>query len=119
MRLVYLDCYNTLDSSISDSQVGGRKGKSVRNHIWIVNGIICDVLSGKKKIPIDLQIFDYRQCFDSLWVEDCMNDLYMGGLRDDKFALLYNINQLVRVAIKTPVTSRLITCYQVIGLVLG
>ena len=108
MRLVYLDCYNTLDRSISDSQVGGRKGKSVRNHIWIVNGIICDVLSRKKKIPIDLQIFDYRQCFDSLWVEDCMNDLYMGGLRDDKFALLYNINQLVRVAIKTPVgrTSR-------------
>ena len=103
MRLVYLDCYNTLDSTISDSQVGGRKGKSVRNHIWIVNGIICDVLSNKKKTPVDLQIFDYRQCFDSLWIEDCMNDLFKGGLNDDKFALLYNINKLVKVAIKTPV----------------
>ena len=32
-----------------------------------------------------------------------MNDLYMGGLNDDKFSLLYNVNKLVNVAIKTPV----------------
>ena len=32
-----------------------------------------------------------------------MNDLYMGGLNDDKFALLHNINKVVKVAIKTPV----------------
>ena len=32
-----------------------------------------------------------------------MNDLFKGGLNDDKFALLYNINKLVKVAIKTPV----------------
>ena len=32
-----------------------------------------------------------------------MNDLYVGGLRDDKFALLYNVNQIVKVAVKTPV----------------
>ena len=33
MRLIYLEKYDKLDSSMSDSQVGGRKGKSVRNHI--------------------------------------------------------------------------------------
>ena len=65
MRLIYLEKYDKLDSSMSDSQVGGRKGKSVRNHIWILNGIICDVLSTKKKTPIDLQIFDYKQCLDT------------------------------------------------------
>ena len=90
MRLIYHDSYKTLDKSISDSQVGGRKGKSVRNHIWILNAVICDVLSKKKKKPVDLQIFDYKQCFDTLWIEECMNDLYGGGLRDDKFSLLYN-----------------------------
>ena len=103
MRLVYLDCYDTLDASMSDSQVGGRKGKSVRNHIWILNGIICDILSKKSKTPVDLQIFDYKQCFDSLWIEDCMNDLYTGGLNDDKFAILHNVNKIAQVAIKTPV----------------
>ena len=103
MRLIYLDTYETLDKSISDSQVGGRKGKSVRNHIWILNGVICDVLSKKKNTPVDLQIFDYKQCFDTLWIEECMNDVYVGGLRDDKFALLYNVNKIVKVAVKTPV----------------
>ena len=43
MRMIYLDEYETLDNSMSDSQVGARKGKSVRNHIWILNGVICDL----------------------------------------------------------------------------
>ena len=47
MRLIYKDKYQVIDSNMSDSQVGGRKGKNVRNHIWILNGIICDVLSTK------------------------------------------------------------------------
>ena len=68
MRLMYMDTYNTVDSNMSDSQVRGRKGKNVRNHIRIVNGVIVDVLSTKKNRPIDIQIFDYKQCFDSLWL---------------------------------------------------
>ena len=32
-----------------------------------------------------------------------MNDLYSAGLDDDKFALLYNINKTVNIAVKTPV----------------
>ena len=91
-----------------DSQVGGRKGKNVRTHIWVFNGIMCDVLSTRKKKTIDIQIFDYRQCFDSLWLEACLSDLYTSGVQDDKLALLYNINNHVKVAVKTPVgkTSR-------------
>ena len=61
MKLIYLDKYEQIDDSMSDSQVGGRKGKNVRNHIWIINGIIQDILSKKTKIPIDLEIFDYRK----------------------------------------------------------
>ena len=103
MRLIYIDKYPEIDQSMSDSQVGGRKGKNVRNHIWIVNGIISDVLSTKRKTPIDIQIFDYKQCFDSLWLQECMNDIYSGGLTDDKFALLHSANKSVNVAVKTPV----------------
>ena len=75
MRLIYEDKYEQIDQSMSDSQVGGRKGKNIRNRTWIVNGIICDVISTKKKSPVDIQIFDYKQCFDSLWLEECLNDL--------------------------------------------
>ena len=74
MKLIYMDEYEVIDNSMSDSQIGARKGKNIRNHIWMVNGVISDVLSRKTKKPIDIQIFDYRQCFDSLWLEECLND---------------------------------------------
>jgi hypothetical protein len=108
MRLIYFDKYSIIDSNMSDSKVGGRKGRNVRNHIWVLNVIICDVLSTRKKTPIDIQIFDYKQCFDSLWLEECLSDIYTSGIRDDKLAFLYNINTHVKVAVKTPVgkTSR-------------
>jgi hypothetical protein len=54
MLMMYMDTNKDEDSNMSDSQVGGRKGKNVRNHI-------CDVLSTKNKIPIDIQILDYKQ----------------------------------------------------------
>ena len=103
MKLIYFDYYFTLDRSMSDSQVGARKNKNIRNHIWIINGIITDVLSSKSKKPIDIQIFDYKQCFDSLWLQECMNDFYSAGFDDDKFALLFNMNKNVNIAVRTPV----------------
>ena len=103
MRLIYKDKYSIIDGNMSDSQVGGRKGKNVRNHIWILNGIICDILSTKRKTPVDIQIFDYKQCFDSLWLQECLNDVYDSGVKDDQLSLLYNINTHVKVAVKTPV----------------
>ena len=98
-----MDKFEEIGESMSDSQNGSRKGKHIRNHIWVLNGIIYDVLSNKKKIPIDLQTFDYRQYFDSLWLQECMNAMYNGGVKDDKFALLYTANKQVNVAVKTPV----------------
>ena len=103
MRLIYKDKYFIIDSNMSESQVGGRKGKSVQNHVWILNGIITDILSSKKKMLIDVQLFDYKQCFDSLWLEEYLNDLYESGVKDDNFVLLYNVNKHVKVAVKTPV----------------
>ena len=95
--------YKSIDKSMSDSQIGSRKGKNIRNHIWVLNSIIADTLSTKNKTPVDIQVYDYRQCFDSLWLEECLNDMYSGGLNDDKFNLIHNANSLVNVVVKTPV----------------
>ena len=103
MKLIYKDIYETINKSMSDSQIGSRKNMNIRNHIWVVNSIICDVNSTKNKNPIDIQIYDYRQCFDSLWLEECLNDMYAGGLNNDKLNLLYQANSHVKVAVRTPV----------------
>ena len=102
MKLIYLDKYKTIDENMSDSQIGGRKGKNVRNHVWVLNGIINDVLSRKQNHPIDIQVFDYKQCFDSLWMKECISDIYASGVKDDKLALLFNINNHVKIAVRTP-----------------
>ena len=101
MKLVYNDIYDDVDSEMSDSNVGARKQKGVRNHIFILNGIINDVLHSKKK-AIDIQIMDYSQCFDSLSLEECLNDLYEAGVTNDNLSLKYKINEKNQVSIKTP-----------------
>ena len=101
MKLVYNDKYETVDASMSDSNVGARKKKSIRNHIFILNGIINEAIQ-KKNEPVDILIGDYRQCFDSLWLDECINDLYEAGINDDKLALMYKLNSVNQVAVKTP-----------------
>ena len=54
MKMIYKDYYPVIDGSMSDSNIGARKNKNIRNHIFIVNSIIHDVLSKKGKKPIDI-----------------------------------------------------------------
>ena len=103
MKMMYREIYDIIDSSMSDSQIGSRKSKNIRNHIWVLNSIISDTLSTKRKKPVDIHIYDYKQCFDSLWLEECLNDMYSGGLQDDKLNLLYEANSMVDITVRTPV----------------
>ena len=101
MKMVYKDKYDIVDSNMSDSNVGARKHKNIRNHLFVINGIINDVIVNKKE-SVDIQILDYKQCFDSLWLEESINDLWEAGLRDDKLALIAKANETVKVAVRTP-----------------
>jgi hypothetical protein len=101
MKMTYNDKYSIVDENMSDSNVGARKGKNIRNHIFILNGVINEAVN-QKKHGIDLQILDYKQCFDSLWIEECMNDLWEAGITDDKLGLIYKMNETTNVAVKTP-----------------
>ena len=102
MKLIYLRNYKTIDSNMSESNVGGRKGRNGRDHIFVVNGVIQDALSSKTAKPIDLFICDYRTMFDGLDVKTTLNDLYDNGVKDDNFTLIYKLYETSNVSIKTP-----------------
>ena len=109
-KLTYLDKYPELDLSMSDSNIGARKNKNIRNHLFIIHGVINSVIQGEDKC-VDLQVYDLEQCFDALWLEDCLNDLYDSlpeEMRDDKLALIYqtNVNNLVAVNTSVGQTDR-------------
>ena len=72
MRMLLNDKYDIIDEFISDSNVGGRKGRSIRDHLFIINGVIHDHHNSENK-PVTVQILDYSLCFDSMWYEDVTN----------------------------------------------
>ena len=85
MKMVYNDKYGLVDGNMSDSNVGARKNKSIRNHIFVLNGIITEVIDNKMP-GIDVEILDYRQCFDSMWLEESINDLWDAGIQDNNLS---------------------------------
>ena len=83
------------------SPIGAQKKKSVRNHIFVINSIICDVLSSVKNPPIDISVMDYRQMFDSESLQVSLNALYESGVQDDTLALINEANKKSVIVVKT------------------
>ena len=100
-RLIYNDEYSNIDGELSDCNVGARKKRNIRDNIFVVNAITNSVINGNED-PIDVQVFDVEKCFDSLWLQECINDLYDAGLNNDKLPLLFLENQNAKIAVKTP-----------------
>ena len=101
MRMLLNDEYDTIDNYMSDSQVGGRKERGIRDHLFIINGIIHEHRKSKTK-PVTIQILDYSCCFDSLWQDEVTNELFDAGVNNDKLALLHKINETNHIRVKTP-----------------
>ena len=64
------DIYEVVDDNMSDSNVGGRKGRTIRDNLFIINGIINYALD--EKIDIDINLYDIAKCFDAMWYQDTM-----------------------------------------------
>ena len=64
-NLIYNDKYKDIDNGMSDSNIGARKDRNIKNHLFIIYGVINSVVKGKEE-PIDLQIFDIQKAFDAL-----------------------------------------------------
>ena len=110
-RMIYNDVYDIIDSNMSCSNIGARKNRNIRDHLFVVNGILNDVMHNKNAKPIDIGIYDAEKCFDKLEYVNTANDLYKAGVQDDRFVLIANSNKNCNVAVKTPwgsVTERTI-----------
>ena len=98
-RLTYNNSYYTIDSNITDGNVGGRKHRSVRDNIFVIGAVINSVTNGTSK-PIQVQVMDAEKCFDKLWLQACINALYEAGINNDYLNLLYIENKNANIAVK-------------------
>ena len=55
MNMIYESNYLEIDKQMSDCQMGGRRKKNCKNNIFILNGIIHDVMASKNLKPVVLQ----------------------------------------------------------------
>ena len=81
--------------------MGARKNRNVRDNIFVLNAVTNSIINGQAQ-PVDIQVLDIEKCFDALWVEDCINDMFENGFDNDKLPLLYLENQNAQIAVKTP-----------------
>ena len=98
-RLIYNDEYQIIDNNLTDSNVGARKGRNIRDNIFVLNAISNSVLKGQEE-DVDIQVFDIEKCFDALWAQECINDIYDAGLTNDKLPLLFLENMNAQCAVK-------------------
>ena len=103
--LIYEEKFPLVDSNMSCSNIGARKNRNIRDHLFIVYGVINSVLNGNED-PVDIQIYDVEKCFDALWLEDCMMDIVETlppEARDDKISLIDKVYKDNYVAVNTAV----------------
>ena len=82
-NLMYNDFYDIIDQNMSDSNVGGRKERNIRDNLFIVYGVINYAL--QNNIEVDLNLYDLAKCFDSMWYQETLNDLWDSGVTDDNW----------------------------------
>ena len=52
---LYNDFYDTINKNMSDSNVGGRRARNIRDNLFIVNGIIN--FARKENLEVDINLY--------------------------------------------------------------
>ena len=99
-KLLYDDVYPAIDKKLSNSNIGGRKGRNIRDHLFVIYGVINDVINGASP-PIDIQSIDIHKCFDEMWYQETHNDMFDANVKKDKFAIIAKMDEIARVVVKT------------------
>ena len=101
-KLIYSEVYGKIDKSMSFSNVGGRKNRNIRDHLFVIYAAVNDVIHGSGN-SFDLQGYDVIKCFDEMWFEETHNDLWNAQVQDDKFVLISKLDENSQVVVKTPI----------------
>ena len=85
-QLIFNDEYENIDQKLTDSNVGGRRRRNIRNNIFVLNAVINSIKAGREE-ACDITVYDIEKCFDALWAQECITTLYEYRLNNDKLVL--------------------------------
>ena len=92
--------HDTTFESVRSNQNGATSGKSPADNVFLVNACIDHAKYINK--PLYLCFYDFQQCFDKLWLEDCLVSLWKIGVRDQMLSLILSLNEESEIVVKTP-----------------
>ena len=92
---------------MSNSNIGARKNRNIRDHTFVINAILNDAINGPNKSPIDIQIFGVSN--DKLEFVSTMNNLCYAGVQNDKAILIANSNKELKRLIPTSYSYWILT----------
>ena len=61
-KLIYNDEYPNIDTNLTDCNVGARKGRNIRDNIFVLNAKMNNAVQGTKE-ALDISIYDAEKCF--------------------------------------------------------
>ena len=88
-------------AKVSKLQAGSRDERMTMDQTFLLRSVINHALYMNK--PIFITMYDFRQCFDKLWLEDALVSLWKLGVRDDMLKLISILNEKSEVVVKTSV----------------
>ena len=88
-----------LEENMTQFQTGGVKGKGFVDNLFIFRGMIDHSKYLGKELWITF--YDIEKCFDSLWLEDCINCLWRCGVKDDILYLVFQLNKKAMITVRT------------------
>ena len=87
-------------NSVSLAQCGATRGKSPADNVFILNA--CIDHAKYLNTPLYLAFYDFQQCFDKLWLEDCLVGLWKIGVRNEMLSLILAMNEETEIVVQSP-----------------
>ena len=85
---------------INKCQAGGQENRSTADQTFLVRAAIDHCKYMNK--PLFLTLYDYSQCFDSLWLTDCLVSMMDIGVEKEIVSILKTLNETCNIVVKTP-----------------
>ena len=103
MKLVYNSIIDIIEDNLSLSNIGARKRKSPRDHLFVLYSVMHETVKGKGVCDLDLVFYDLAQAYDSLWVSHTLVDLFENKVDSNLLNILHELSKRANISIKTPV----------------
>ena len=87
-------------AKINKLQAGSTTGKCPSDQLFLLRSCISHAKYLNQTLYFNF--YDFRQCFDKLWLQDSIISLYKLGLRNEFLSLIFETNKRATITVNTP-----------------